>query len=98
MSKEVILDPEQLVKRSSDIIASEVDGEVVMMSVDQGMYFGIDSIGAAIWKKLEEPKTIHSICEELIQEYDTDYATIQQDVNLFMKDLLEHNIVEVVKT
>ena len=98
MSNEIILDPEQLVKRSSDIIASEVDGEVVMMSVDKGMYFGMDSIGGDIWKKLEEPKTISRICEELNQEYAAELNTIQKDVNLFMKDLLDQNIIELVNS
>tara|TARA_B100001109_G_scaffold255669_1_gene259908 strand:+ start:7844 stop:8137 length:294 start_codon:yes stop_codon:yes gene_type:complete len=90
------IDLEQIVKRSSDIISSEVDGEVVMMSVDQGMYFGMDSIGGEIWKKLEEPKSISALCKELSQEYNESYTTIEEDVVKFMHDLLQNNIVEKV--
>lgn len=90
------IDLEQIVKRSSDIISSEVDGEVVMMSVDQGMYFGMDSIGGEIWKKLEEPKSISALCKELSQEYNESYTTIEEDVVKFIHDLLQNNIVEKV--
>jgi hypothetical protein len=93
MSNEMILDPEQLVKRSSDIIASEVDGEVVMMSVDKGMYFGLDSTGRDIWNKLEQPKSINKICDELQREYNAEAEVLKSDVLAFVKELLENGII-----
>jgi len=92
-----MLDAEATIKKSTDILASDVDGEVVMMSIEQGKYYGLDHIGAAIWNKLEETTSIASICEDLEKEYRADYKTIENDVRLFVEDLIKNNIVEVVK-
>ncbi|MEQ8910224.1 MAG: lasso peptide biosynthesis PqqD family chaperone [Vicingaceae bacterium] len=91
-----MLDAEATIKKSTDILASEVDGEVVMMSIDQGKYFGLDHIGGDVWNKLEEATTIALICQELKKEYKADYETIEKDVRAFVEDLLKHNIVEIV--
>lgn len=92
-----MLDAKATIKKSTDILASEVDGEVVMMSIEQGKYYGLDPIGAAIWNKLEEATNITSICEELEKDYKADYTTIENDVRLFVEDLIKNNIVEIVE-
>jgi hypothetical protein len=95
MSNEMILDPEQLVKRSSDIIASEVDGEMVMMSINQGKYFGLDSIGGDIWKMLESPMKVSDICDRLMKQYKVDEPTCERDVFEFLDQLIEQELINI---
>ena len=41
-----VLDDATVVSRSPSVLTAEVDGEVVMMSIEQGRYFGLDDIGS----------------------------------------------------
>ena len=39
-------------------VAVEVDRTVVMMSVEQGKYFGLEGTGPRIWALLERPRSV----------------------------------------
>ncbi len=91
-----MIDPQMIIQRSSDILASEVEGEIVMMSIEQGKYFGLDVVGGDIWKMIEAPQSIQEICNELKQEYKVEAEVMEKDVLLFVQDLIENGIVEIV--
>lgn len=80
-------------KRSDEVIASKMDDEVVMMSVEQGMYFGLDPIAADIWDVLESKKTVKEIIEAMVKKYDVDKATCKKDVLQFLRQMQKNNLV-----
>ena len=71
---------ESVVRRSSDVMASQVDNELVMMDVERGMYYALNPVGADIWERLTEPQTVADLCAQLMQRYDVDQATCEPDV------------------
>jgi Coenzyme PQQ synthesis protein D (PqqD) len=79
-----------LVVRSPDIIATDMDGETVMMSIEQGQYYGLSGIGPFLWDQLAEPLSIEELCRRAMQAYDVDEATCQADMLAFIGDLLEN--------
>jgi len=54
-----------IVSRSPSVLTAEIDGEVVMMSIEQGQYFGLDDIGSDIWKRIEPPCAFADLIEPL---------------------------------
>lgn len=86
---------ESIIERSKEVIASEVENELVMMSLENGKYYGIDSIGGDIWKMVETPKTFGKICEELMKTYAVDESTCEQDVIAFLNQLKEQSLITV---
>ena len=44
-----------LVSRNPNLVAANVDGDLVMMSVEQGEYFGITGVGSRVWELLATP-------------------------------------------
>jgi len=47
------IDDATIILRNLSVLTAEVDGEIVMMSIEQGRYFGLDDIGSDIWKRLD---------------------------------------------
>lgn len=84
-----------LIKRSPEIVHSDMDGETVMMSIEQGEYYGIDAIGAQIWNMLEEEKSIEDICASLCEKYDVEASVCQRDVIRFLENMHEQKIIEI---
>ncbi|MCW3847397.1 PqqD family peptide modification chaperone [Sphingomonas sp. LB-2] len=87
------LDPSAPLVRSPDIIASEVDGELVLISIQDGKYFGLDPIGSEIWRLLEQPHTPAAVCETLQSQFDGDAAEIEGDAMEFMAELASHALL-----
>ena len=53
--------------QNKKIIQSKIGEEVVMMYMDSGFYFGLNSVASAIWSKLENEITFDDLVEELLK-------------------------------
>lgn len=84
------------IMRDPDIIATDMDGETVMMSIEQGQYYGLSGIGPFLWDLLVEPMSIEQLCKQVLQAFDVDEATCQADVPAFVDDLLEKGVLRSV--
>lgn len=85
-----------LLKRNPDMIAANLDGDLVMMNEKLGRYYGISGVGARAWELLETPATIDDLVQTICQEYEIDTATCQQDITRFAQDLMKVNLIEPV--
>jgi hypothetical protein len=93
MKKEDIVNIKSVISRNPEIIHSAMDGEVVMMSVDQGLFFGIDTIGAHIWNLLENPIKVGDLIEKLVASYDVEPSVCENDTLLFLNDMLDKKVI-----
>lgn len=84
---------ESVVRRSSDVMASQVDNELVMMDVERGMYYALNPVGADIWERLTEPQTVADLCAQLMQQYDVDQATCEADVLAVLNEMAENGLL-----
>ncbi len=95
MSHNAAIGLETIVARSEEPVAVEVDRTVVMMSVDQGMYFGLEGTGPRIWALLEQPRSVQQLCDELMKEYDIDAEACRIEVCNFLEELRRAQLVRV---
>jgi hypothetical protein len=82
-----------MIHRDGDWLAAKVGDELVMMSAAHGNYIGLSSVGARIWELIETPRTVDSLCDALVAEYDIDRATCREEVDTFLATLSQHNAV-----
>ncbi len=79
---------------AKELIWSDLDGEVVILNLRDGIYYGLDPVGAAIWQLVQEPRTVLQIRDCLLQEYDVEPDVCLQDVLALLADLAARQIVE----
>lgn len=89
--------PESRLARSEEPLTAVVDGETVMFSPDQGLYFGLDAIGTRVWELLAQPRSLHDLCSILGGEYDVDPATCRADVRALVAELREARLVREIR-
>lgn len=87
------LEPSQTIVRTSETLATEIDGEIVLISIKDGRYFGLDSVGSEIWRRLANPKQVDVLCGELKDHFDGDPATIEQEARAFIDMLSDNDLV-----
>ena len=93
MSKESTVTLQSVISRNPEIIHSAMDDEVVMMSVDQGLFFGVDKIGTHIWNLLETPVKVEDLIEKLVAHYDVEPELCKNDTLLFLNDMLLKKVI-----
>ena len=83
------------VARSREPVFTEVDGEIMMLSVSSGRYHQVGPVGTAIWKLIEVPCSVRSICGRLEDRFHVDEETCRADVLTFLHELLENDLLQV---
>jgi hypothetical protein len=91
----ITLTPTARLQQNPDILASALGDETVMMSLSRNSYYGLDEVGSLIWELLAQPQSITQICTTLQQEFAVDAQTCQQEVALFVQQLVDEGLVNV---
>ena len=87
---------ESTVVQVADLLSTTLEGNTVLMSLEQGKYYGIDSIGSRIWEFISQPRAVADVCDRLMDEFEVAGEQLVQDVLAFLNDLQNENLVKVV--
>jgi Coenzyme PQQ synthesis protein D (PqqD) len=92
--KTMTISLETTLRRSGDdILCAPVStGELVMLSVSAGRYYGLNSVGARIWELLETPMTVAQICARLCEEYNVEAQECETEVLKFANEMVHNGI------
>ena len=74
------LTEQTIIRRNNDILASDIDGEKVMMSIQQGEYYGLGKTGSFIWDHIEQPISIKKLVELITEKYEVNKEQCLQDI------------------
>lgn len=89
------IDLRTVVVQKKEPVAVDVEGSVVMMSLAQGKYYGLDDIGTRIWELVAEPRSIQDVCDRLVDEFEVDRRDCERDVIEFVGQLAAENLVDL---
>ena len=79
---------------SSDVVAREVGGEMVLLDLSSGQYFGLDTVGGRIWQLLSErPHKLAELCDHIQAEFDAPREKIEADLLALAKELCSHELI-----
>lgn len=96
---------EDLIKRdaaygpSGDIVAREIEGEVVIVPLTSGVgdmegeLYTLNETGRAIWRKLDGTKKVREIVAELSEEFEAPPEVLEADVAGLLAELLNRKMV-----
>ncbi|MBD9415033.1 lasso peptide biosynthesis PqqD family chaperone [Pseudomonas sp. PDM16] len=87
--------PHSLIARNPDLVAADMNGDIVMMSIERGAYFGISGVGTRIWELLEQPASVEALVRAIHAEYEVDEPTCQRDMLVFVRELVKHGVVSL---
>ena len=73
-------------RRRPGLNAVAMDGELVMMGMEQGEYYGLRDVAASIWQHLAEPRTTEELCTLVAEEYAVTADGCRDDVVAFLDD------------
>ena len=92
------LTSDSIVVATPRMVSADLGEEVIVLHLENGLYFGLGNVGARIWKLLKKPVSVGKIEELLQDEYEVDPETCRKEVLSLISRLLEENLVEVSPT
>lgn len=76
-------------------VSANLDDETVILELTSGTYYGLNQTGTMIWRLLQEPIQIRTICEAVMEEYEVDLDECGKAVISLLQQLAKHNLVDI---
>jgi Coenzyme PQQ synthesis protein D (PqqD) len=84
-----------VVVAAKDQVSCDLAGEAAILNIKSGVYYGLDPVGARIWKLMQEPRAVAEIQKTIIGEYDVKAEQCASDLFGLLEKLLAEGLIEV---
>jgi hypothetical protein len=81
----------------SDVVSRDLEGEAIILNLESGTYFGLDSVGTRIWSLLQEDGSLRRTFELLEQEYDVEPERLEEDILRLVEELRSNDLLSVAR-
>jgi hypothetical protein len=87
------LDERSRVTVSPSVYSRVFGEEVVLLEFGKGEYFGLDAIGADIWRRLEAGDDLGAVASHIAAQYEVGPAEALRDIVDLVTQLHSHDLV-----
>lgn len=91
-----IVSKHSTVVATKDQVSSDLGGEVAILDLKAGTYYGLDAVGARVWELIQEPKGIREVRDTVLEEYEVEPEQCERDMIALLQKLADEGLVEVL--
>jgi Coenzyme PQQ synthesis protein D (PqqD) len=84
-----------VVVAAKDQVSCDLAGEAAILNIKNGVYYGLDPVGARIWNLVQEPRAVAEIQTAITNEYDVEPERCARDLLGLLEKLLAEGLIEV---
>jgi pyrroloquinoline quinone biosynthesis protein D len=83
----------KLVKVPGAFTQTEIDDEIVVMSLDTGDFFSLTGTARSIWQRLDDGPDRDRLVAALTADFGADDSEVAQDVDAFLAQLIRAGLL-----
>ncbi len=89
---------EQLDERSRFVLAPSVyarafGDEIVLLEFGKGEYYGLDAVGADVWRRLEAGDDLGTVADHIVARYEVGREEALRDIVALVTELRNHELL-----
>ncbi len=84
-----------IVRAAADQVSCELDGEAAILDLKQGVYYGLNPVGATVWSLIAEPRSVAEIKRALLDQYEVIPEQCERDLLELLAELAEHGLIQI---
>jgi hypothetical protein len=89
------LPPNAMISAAREQVSCDVRDEVAILSLKDGIYYGLNPVGARVWSLIQKPRALRDIEEAILAEFDVEPSRWADDLRRLLRDLADHGLVEI---
>lgn len=94
-TKQANISSDDLVVVAQDLVSADLEKEAVILNLKDGVYYGLDPVGARIWNLLQEPRSVNEIIDILLKEYEVEPQTLNKDLMELLQEMASKGLIEI---
>jgi Coenzyme PQQ synthesis protein D (PqqD) len=79
--------------RSDGFIDAEIDHEIVALSIQHGICYGLNPVGSRILKLVATPVRVGDLCTTLVSEYHVDRDVCERETIGLLEELRAEGLI-----
>ena len=95
MSMSPTISDRSVVVAAKDQVSCDLAGEAAILNIKNGVYYGLDPVGARIWNLMQKPRGVAEIQTAITDEYDVEPERCARDLASLLENLLAEGLIEV---
>lgn len=76
-------------------VSSDLGGEVAILDLEAGTYYGLDEVGNRIWSLIQRPTSVGEVRYALLNEYEVEPERCARDLISLLQSLADAGLVKV---
>jgi hypothetical protein len=88
----------RMVRVSPDTLSRDLNGEGILLQLETGQYFGLNTIGQRMWQLMIEHGDLSVVESMLLAEFAVEPALLAADLERFTNQLVEKKLVVIETT
>lgn len=84
-----------IVSVTDDQVSCELDGEAAILDLKQGVYYGLNPVGAAVWALIAKPCSVAEIKRAVLERFDVTPEECERDLLELLSELAERGLIRV---
>ena len=84
-----------IVVAAKDQVSCDLAGEAAILNLKNGVYYGLNPVGARIWNLIQRPKAVSEIRDALLKEFDVAPEHCERDLLELLEDLARQGLIAV---
>jgi Coenzyme PQQ synthesis protein D (PqqD) len=93
MAEEISL--KTIVVASKENVSCALGDEAAILHMHSGVYYGLDPVGARIWKLLEFPRSVEDLRTTILDEFEVESAKCETDLLGLLEKLRAEGLIEI---
>ncbi len=77
------------------VLHQNLQGETILLELDNGTYFGLDEVGTRFWELVGLHGRFDAAVESILEEYEVERAQLEEDLESLVTELIEKGLLEV---
>jgi hypothetical protein len=93
MSEPITMD--SVVAATSEQVSCQRGEEAAILNLGNCVYYGLDPLGAHIWKLVQQPKVVSDLRAAILQEYDVEASRCEADLLQLLEQLRSEGLIQL---
>ncbi|MFZ0214172.1 MAG: PqqD family protein, partial [Candidatus Acidiferrales bacterium] len=88
------LTPDAVIVATKQQVSCDLGDEAAILGMKNSVYYGLNPVGARIWRLLQQPKSVGEIRDAIASEYDVSAKQAEDDIVKLVEQLMSEGLVE----
>lgn len=76
-------------------VSCDLGEEAAILGMKSSVYYGLNPVGACVWRLLQRPRSVGEIRDTIVSEYDVTSERAESDLIKLLEQMLQEGLVEL---